>query len=64
MTNSNAIVAKPFYSVAEVADLLNFNERTIRRWIDQGDLIVHRFGRELRISRADLETFVRLRREG
>lgn len=64
MTNSNAIVAKPFYSVAEVADLLGVNKRTIRRWIDQGNLVAHRFGRQLRISRADLETFVRLRREG
>jgi excisionase family DNA binding protein len=64
VTDRNAIVAKPFYSVAEVADLLGVNKRTIRRWIDQGNLVAHRFGRQLRISRADLETFVRLRREG
>ncbi len=64
MTNSNATGAKPFYSVEEVADLLGVNKRTIRRWIDQGNLVAHRFGRQLRISRVDLETFVRLRREG
>ncbi len=64
MTNSNVIVPKAFYSVAEVADLLGVNKRTIRRWIDQGKLVAHRFGRQLRISRADLEAFVRLRREG
>ena len=63
VTSSNANVAKQFYSIAEVADLLNVHERTIRRWIDQGDIVAHRFGRQLRISRADLEAFVRLRRE-
>jgi excisionase family DNA binding protein len=64
VTSRNVIAAKPFYSIAEVADLLGVNERTIRRWIDQGDLVAHRFGRQLRISRADFEAFVRLRREG
>ncbi len=64
MTDRNVNAAKPFSSIAEVADLLSVNVRTIRRWIDRGDLVAHRFGRQLRISRADLEDFVRLRRDG
>ena len=61
---SNAPAAKQFYSIAEVADLLDVHSRTVRRWLGKKELIAHRFGRQLRISRADLEAFVRARREG
>ncbi len=64
MSIGNAPPPKPFYSVADVAELIDVNERTIRRWIDDGELVAHRFGRQIRISRADLEAFVRVRREG
>ena len=60
----NAPIRKPFYTIADVADLVDVNERTIRRWIDEGELVAHRFGRQLRISHADLNAFVRARREG
>jgi excisionase family DNA binding protein len=47
-----------FYTVAEVADLLVVSTRSVRRWIADGDLPTHRFGRQVRISEADLRAFV------
>lgn len=52
-----------FYTVREVAANLLISEKTVRRWIDVGELTAHRLGRQLRISHSDLETFIRLRRE-
>ncbi len=52
-----------FYSVAETATLLKVNPRTVRRWIVKGDLTVHRFGRQIRITEPDLVTFIRQRRD-
>jgi excisionase family DNA binding protein len=49
--------------IAEVAERLNVCERTVRRWIAAGLLPVHRFGRTVRISEADLAAFLALRRE-
>lgn len=44
--------------VGEIADRLDVSDRTVFRWIQQGDLQVHRFGRNLRISPTDLESFL------
>ncbi len=63
MTTNNSSGAKGFFSIADVADLLDVHPRTVRRWLGKKELIAHRFGRQLRISRADLEAFVRVRRE-
>jgi excisionase family DNA binding protein len=47
-----------FFTIADVAERLNVCERTVRRWIDFGLLRVHRFGRTVRISEADLAAFL------
>lgn len=52
---------KSFFSIKEVADTLNVNERTIRRWISAGDLSAHRVGRQWRISLQDIEAFLSAR---
>ncbi len=52
-----------FYSVTETAKLLKVSPRTVRRWIEKGDLTAHRFGRQIRITDSDLMTFIRQRRE-
>ena len=53
---------KPFYSLPEVANRYDVSLRTVRRWVDAGELIPHRFGRQLRVSAEDLTTFEKLRR--
>ncbi len=52
-----------FYSVTGTAKLLKVSPRTVRRWIEKGDLTVHRFGRQIRISDSDLVTFIRQHRD-
>ncbi len=52
-----------FYSVKEVAQLLKVSDKSVRRWIECGDLPLHRIRRSIRISETDLVVFVRARRE-
>jgi excisionase family DNA binding protein len=51
-----------FYTVDAVAEQLGVSTKTVRRWITAGDLPAHRLGRQLRISNADLATFIAQRR--
>jgi excisionase family DNA binding protein len=45
-------------TVAETAELLNTSTRTIHRLIQSHALPVHRFGRVVRISDADIAAFL------
>jgi excisionase family DNA binding protein len=45
-------------TVDETAALFNTSTRTVRRLIDSGALPVHRLGRSVRISDADIATFL------
>ena len=45
-------------TIDETAELLNTSTRTIRRFIDSGALPVHRLGRSVRISDADIAAFL------
>jgi excisionase family DNA binding protein len=47
-----------FFTIAAVAQRLDVSARTVHRWIGEGKLIVHRFGRSVRISEADLNAFL------
>ena len=47
-----------FHSVTETAKLLKVSPKTVRRWIEKGDLTAHRFGRQIRITDSDLVTFI------
>jgi excisionase family DNA binding protein len=49
-------------SVNAVATVMAVSSKTIRRWIDLGDLHVHRIGHMLRISEEDLIAFTAARR--
>lgn len=46
-----------------VAVRCQVSPRSVRRWIDDGELIVHRFGRSIRIHPEDLNTFIKTRRQ-
>lgn len=41
-------------TINETAEILNVSSRTVRRLIDSGTLLVHRFGRSVRISDPDI----------
>jgi excisionase family DNA binding protein len=45
-------------TIAETAELLNTSTRTVRRFIASGALPVHRLGRSVRISDADIAAFL------
>lgn len=53
-----------YYTINTVAAALDVSGRTIRRWISNGDLIVHRVNGVVRIAEGDLRAFLALHREG
>lgn len=46
----------------QVANHFSVSTRTVRRWIDAGELVACRIGRTIRIRREDLERFIRQHR--
>jgi excisionase family DNA binding protein len=51
-----------FFTIADVAERLDVATRTIRRWIQSDDLLVHRFGGVVRIAEDDLQDFLKAHR--
>jgi excisionase family DNA binding protein len=52
------------FSVSDTAQHLGVSARTVRRWIDEESLSIHRLGRQIRIAEPDLASFIRQRRQG
>jgi excisionase family DNA binding protein len=52
-----------FRSIREVARHLGVSVKTVRRWIQGGELTGHKFGRQWRIKPSDLEIFTKMRRQ-
>jgi excisionase family DNA binding protein len=50
-------------TIREVAELCRVSVRTVRRWIDDDDLVVHRLGRRVLVAEEDLQAFLAARRE-
>ncbi len=55
--------AKPFWTTRDIAEHFGVCERTVRRWIDAGDLVAHRFGRSVRIADNDRRAFLAAHRD-
>ena len=55
---------KPLLTVSEVAEFCRVSPRTVRRWIERGELPAHRLGRQVRVSEKDLKIFLRERWSG
>jgi excisionase family DNA binding protein len=53
-----------YHTIKAVAESLDVSQRTVRRWIANGDLIAHRVDRVARVADTDLRTFLALHREG
>jgi excisionase family DNA binding protein len=54
-----ASVQDEYLTVADVAELLQLNQQTVRNWITRGELSAIRVGpRRVRVRRADLEEFL------
>jgi excisionase family DNA binding protein len=53
-----------FWTIADVADRLQVASRTVRRWIDNRELVAHRIGGIVRIAESDLRAFLAQYREG
>ena len=49
-------------TVQNVADDAQVSPKTVRRWIDSGDLAVIRLGRQIRVKDEDWLAFIRARR--
>jgi excisionase family DNA binding protein len=49
-------------TVQEVAKHLKVDEKTVRRWIINGDLVAINLGKGYRIYRSDLDAFIEKRR--
>lgn len=46
-------------TLQEVAALLRISTRTVRRWVNNGTIPAHKFGRQWRVALVDLEDFRR-----
>ena len=53
-----------FFTIGQVAELLEVSTRTVRRWIDAGLLVAHRFRGVVRIAAHDLRAFLAQHRAG
>lgn len=51
-----------FYTVNEVAELLRVSKLTIWRYINAGKLPAYKLGRDWRIKKSELESFIESRR--
>jgi excisionase family DNA binding protein len=51
-------MSEKWYSVEQIADMLHFNPRTLRRYITEGKLRASKVGKEYRVSGHDLSIFI------
>ncbi len=56
-------ILEPLLSITEVAKRLDVSSKTIRRLIETKSIVIHRIGRQIRISETDLAVYVRGQRE-
>lgn len=59
MTDDRERLPVSLLTAEEVASILRVSLRTVRRFTAAGQLPVVRFGRSVRIDRADLDNFLR-----
>ena len=55
--------AQTYFTVDQIADALQVNARTVRRWIEKKLLIAHRIAGVLRIADGDFRAFLAAHRD-
>jgi excisionase family DNA binding protein len=55
--------AAKLFTIEEIAECVGVCDRTVRRWIEKGLLVAHRFNGLVRISEADFQTFLAAHRD-
>ena len=53
---------RTLHTIPDVAEMCQVSTKTVRRWINNGELIAHILGSQYRISPADLASFLAIRR--
>ena len=61
MANKPKHFAEPMLDIVDVAETCRVSEKTVRRWIQAGDLPAARLGNQWRIFPSDLRNFVMVR---
>jgi len=56
--SSNGKVSSPYHTVEQVAEHLAVCTKTVRRWIQSGDMQAYRFGNQIRISDDNLTEYI------
>jgi excisionase family DNA binding protein len=51
-----------FYTVTQISELLGVSTRSVRRWIAGGELLAHKFRRQVRVAEIDLLAFLQQHR--
>lgn len=49
---------KEFYTPTELAEMFSYNVMTIYRYIEKGELIAYKFGKEYRIDKKEIERYL------
>jgi len=61
---NTVLTSDRLFTIQEVADHWQVSTKTVRRWIDDGDLAAFKLGRQWRIADKDLKHFLRERWNG
>ncbi len=54
----------PLLTINDVADFCRMTPKTVWRWVKSGDLAAYKLGAQWRVSRKDLDLFIRERWRG
>ena len=52
-----------FFTVTQISEMLGISTRSVRRWVAAGELLAHKFRRQVRVSEIDLLAFLQRHRD-
>ena len=63
MININSMEKEQYYTIEEVAEMLKVAYLTVYRWIQAGKLNAVKAGKQYRIKKDDLDSFLKIYKE-